>query len=195
MSSQWGQRSPSTFLSSPPKSDCLAKHWAQSWYTKQTPLSCMLSRFSHIQLFATLWTAAHQAPLSMGFSRHEYWSELPFLPPRDLPNPGIELESLMSPEVAGRFFTTSTTWETLETILDRVTNTEPGHKGSRPDPTMSRVDYTSLGKLFPHPWPQFPHLYNEEAEPDDGEALQSWNRFKELINIYTPKPRLLPANK
>ena len=79
----------------------------------------------------------------------------------------------MSPEVAGRFFTTSTTWETLETILDRVTNTEPGHKGSRPDPTMSRVDYTSLGKLFPHPWPQFPHLYNEEAEPDDGEALQS----------------------
>ena len=102
----------------------------------------------------------------------------------------------MSPEVAGRFLTTSTTWETLETILQRVTNTEPGHKGSRPYPTMSRVDYTSLGKLFPHPWPQSPHLYDEEAEPVDGEALQSSNiRFEALINIYTPKPRLLPENK
>ena len=38
----------------------------------------MLSRFSSVQLFATLWTAAHQAPLSMGFSRQEYWSALPF---------------------------------------------------------------------------------------------------------------------
>ena len=39
--------------------------------------ACMLSRFSHVQLFATPWTAAHQAPLSMGFSRQEYWSGLP----------------------------------------------------------------------------------------------------------------------
>ena len=43
---------------------------------------CELSRFSHVQLFATLWTIAHQAPLSMGFSRQEYWSGLPF------PSPG-----------------------------------------------------------------------------------------------------------
>jgi len=42
---------------------------------------------------ATLWTAAHQAPLSMGFSRQEYWSGLPRPPPGDLPDPGIELES------------------------------------------------------------------------------------------------------
>ena len=39
---------------------------------------------------ATAWTAAHQAPLSMGFPRQEYWSGLPFPPPRDLPDPGIE---------------------------------------------------------------------------------------------------------
>ena len=48
---------------------------------------------SRVQLFATLWTVAHEAPLSMGFSRHEYWSELPFPSPGDLPNSGIEPES------------------------------------------------------------------------------------------------------
>ena len=53
-------------------------------------------RFSHVQLFATLWTVAHQAPLSMGFSRQEYWSGLPCPAPRDLPYPGFEPESLMS---------------------------------------------------------------------------------------------------
>ena len=45
---------------------------------------------SHVRLFATPWTVAHQAPLSMGFSRQEYWSGLPFPSPGDLPNPGIE---------------------------------------------------------------------------------------------------------
>ena len=43
-----------------------------------------------LQLFATPWTIAHQAPLSMGFSRQEYWSGLSFPSPGDLPNPGIE---------------------------------------------------------------------------------------------------------
>ena len=53
----------------------------------------------------TLWTVAHQAPLSMGFPRQEYWSGLPFLPPGDLPDPGIEPESSVSPALVG-FFTT-----------------------------------------------------------------------------------------
>ena len=48
---------------------------------------------SHVRLFATLWTVAHQAPPSMGFSRQEYWSGLPFPSPGDLPNPGIEPQS------------------------------------------------------------------------------------------------------
>ena len=48
---------------------------------------------SHVQLFATPWTVAHQAPLSMGFSRQEYWSGLPFPSPGDLPDPGIEPRS------------------------------------------------------------------------------------------------------
>ena len=74
--------------------------------------ACMqASRFSSVLLFATLWTVVHQAPLSMGFSREEYWSELPCPPPVDLPDPGIEPASLMSPALAGRSFTTSTTWE------------------------------------------------------------------------------------
>ena len=58
-----------------------------------------------------LWTVAYQAPLSMGLSRQEYWSGLPCPYPGDLPDPGIEPASLLSPVMAGKFFTTSATWE------------------------------------------------------------------------------------
>ena len=71
----------------------------------------MLSHFSHIQLFVTQWTVAYQAPLSIEFSRHKYWSGFPCPPPGDLTNPGIKPVSLMSPTLAGRFFTTSAIWE------------------------------------------------------------------------------------
>jgi len=57
----------------------------------------MLNRFSHVQLFATPWTVPHQAPLSMEFSRQEYWSRLPFPSPGDLPDPGISPMSPASP--------------------------------------------------------------------------------------------------
>ena len=73
--------------------------------------ACVLSQFSHVQLFATLWTGAHQAPLSMGFSRQEYCSGLPCLPLGDLSDPGMELRSLMSHALAAGLFTTNTTWE------------------------------------------------------------------------------------
>ena len=56
------------------------------------PGAC-LSLFSRVRFFATLWTAADQAPLSMAFPRQEYWSGLPCPPPRDLPDPGIECVS------------------------------------------------------------------------------------------------------
>ena len=52
-----------------------------------------MKSLSRVQLFVTPWTVAHQAPLSMGFSRQEYWSGLPFPSPGDLPNPGIEPRS------------------------------------------------------------------------------------------------------
>jgi len=59
----------------------------------------------------TQWTVAHQPPLSIGVSMQEYWSGLPYPPPGNLPDPGIKPVSLMSPVLAGRFFTTSATWE------------------------------------------------------------------------------------
>ena len=60
-----------------------------------------------VWLFATLWTVASQAPLFMGFSRQEYWSGLPFLPPVDLPDLGIETATPVSPVLVGGFFTLS----------------------------------------------------------------------------------------
>ena len=63
---------------------------------------------SCVRLSATPWTIARQAPLSMEFFRQEYWSGFPFLTPGDLPNPAIELAFLMSPALAGGFFTTGT---------------------------------------------------------------------------------------
>ena len=74
--------------------------------------ACMLSCFSRVWLFATLWSVARKTPLSMEFSRQEYWSGLPCAPPEDLPDPGIKPESPRSPELGGGFFTTSATWET-----------------------------------------------------------------------------------
>ena len=83
--------------------------------TKETPLSLYIYMYICIWLVACsvaqscptpviAWT--RQAPLSMGFPKQEYWSGLPFPPPGDLPDPGIELTSLVSPALVGRFFTT-----------------------------------------------------------------------------------------
>ena len=79
--------------------------------------ACMhtLSHFSHVWLFVTLWTEAHQAPLSMWFSRQEHWSGLP-CSPEDLPYPGIKSVFLMSPALTGGSFTTSTTWELVQSL-------------------------------------------------------------------------------
>ena len=59
-----------------------------------------------VRLFVTPWTGAHQAPLSMGFSRQEHWGGLPFPLSGDLPDPEIQPASPVSPALAGRFFTT-----------------------------------------------------------------------------------------
>ena len=72
---------------------------------------------SLVWLFATPWTVACQAPLSMEFSRQEYWSGLPFPTPGDIPNPGIEPEFPASPELAGGFFTTVPPGKTFLWIL------------------------------------------------------------------------------
>ena len=72
---------------------------------------CVLSCFSHVQLFVTLWTVACETFLSIGFFRQEHWSGLLCPPPGDLPNPRTEPLSLMSPALTRRLFTTSATWE------------------------------------------------------------------------------------
>ena len=72
------------------------------FFFPQILCACMLSCFSRVQLLATLWTVARQAPPSMGFSRLEYRSGLPCPSPGDLPDPGIEPKLFMSPALAGR---------------------------------------------------------------------------------------------
>ena len=63
----------------------------------------VLSRFSYVQLFVTLWTVIHQATLSMGFPRQEYWSGFACSPPGDLPDPGTEPTSPSFPSLAGGY--------------------------------------------------------------------------------------------
>ena len=79
---------------------------------------------------ATLWTVAHQAPLSMGFSRQEYWTRLPYSSLGDLPNPGLDPASLMSPALAGKFFTTSTTWEAPTNVHDQIKKKSQSEKAT-----------------------------------------------------------------
>ena len=81
--------------------------WANIWYLL---LLLLRSHFSHAQFFATQWTVACQAPLSMGFSQQEYWGGLLLPTLGDLPELGIEPVSPAAAPLAGRFFTTSATW-------------------------------------------------------------------------------------
>ena len=76
--------------------------------------------YCHVQLFATPWTVACQPPLSMKFSRQDCWSGLPFPSPGDLCNPGIEPPSLVSPTLAGRFFTSWATREAQQLIICHI---------------------------------------------------------------------------
>ena len=69
---------------------------------------------SQVHVFVTPWIVALQVP--SGLVRQEYWSGLPFLPPGDLPDPGMEPVSLMSPALADRLFFTSATWDTLKGV-------------------------------------------------------------------------------
>ena len=80
---------------------------------------CMLSS---VQLFETLWTVARQAPLSMRLSRQEHWSGWLCPPPGELPSPGIESVSLLSPALAGGFFTTSATGDAYSAVCVLIPN-------------------------------------------------------------------------
>ena len=105
----------------------------------------------------TPWTVAHQAPLSVEFSRQEYWSELPFPPPGDLPDPGITHASLASPGLASVFFTISASWEAPRFCLaaaakSRLTLCDPWTAAYQAPRSMgfSRQEYWS-GVPLPSP--------------------------------------------
>ena len=85
-------------------------HGAVPFSSHHIRCMCMLSPFCCVRLFVTPWTVAPQAPLSMAFSRQEYWSGLPCPSPEDLPDLVIKPSSLISLALAGNFFTTSTIW-------------------------------------------------------------------------------------
>ena len=120
----------------------------------------------------TPWSVTHQAPLSMGFSRQEHWSGLPFPPPGALPDPGIEPMSLMSPSLAGGFFTTSATWEAR----------------------MDAVKVKSLGqfRLFVMPWVVAYH-----TPPSTGfcSESESGNEVAQLcLTLWNPMDCSLPGS-
>ena len=110
----------------------------------------VLTCFSHVQLFATPWTIACQALLSMGFSRQEYWSGLPFPSPADLPNPGVKPASHISSALARRFFTTSATWETYVAIISLSKRDLRGLlKGSEGTESLTfNIPFISMGGLL-----------------------------------------------
>ena len=95
---------------------------------------CVLSLFSHFQLCATLWIVACLFCMSQGFSRQEYCRELLCPPPGDLPDPGIEPTSLMSPALAGGFFTTSAILVSCKLCILRMkTSYSKTNYASKPD--------------------------------------------------------------
>ena len=102
-------QNPSTHLRRPDSGLCKIAGISGS-----SELLCMLSHFSHIRLFVTPWNVAHQAPLSMGSSRQEYWNGLPFPSPWNLPDRGIDKNITRASYVSYRFYTTSIIWKTLK---------------------------------------------------------------------------------
>ena len=81
-----------------------------------------MKSLSRVRLFVTPWTVVHQVSLSMGFSRQEYWSGFPFPSLGALPNPGIEPMSLVSPALAGGFFTTEPPGNEVTSVINLFPN-------------------------------------------------------------------------
>ena len=90
--------------------------------------ACMLSCSSQVRLFVTLWTIACQAPLSMRFSRQEYWSGLPCPPPEDLPNPVTEPGASHIFCIAGGLFTAEPLGKPMPSVLYLKSHQTEGHK-------------------------------------------------------------------
>ena len=135
----------------------------------------------------TPWTVAHQAPLSMGFSRQEYQSGLPFLSPRDHPYPGIEPTSLTSPALAGRLFTTHITWEACVPYNHRfficIISEQTGHL------PLSRLTHQSIDLC----WLCLPQSSFNPCFKDSSHSLLTFSpeHFFVHYSIFFFSPRLL----
>ena len=116
---------------------CVSPHW---WREGTKNLHARV--FSCVWFFTTPWTVACHVPLTMGYSRQDYWNGLPSPPPGDLPDSGIKPASLMSPALAGGFFTTGATWEVQKPTWQRWKCWATGHQSQGPGPC-------DRGKLIP----------------------------------------------
>ena len=110
----------------------------------------MLSCFSRVQLSATPWTIVRQAPLSVRFSRQEYWRGLLFPAPGNLPNPRMEAASLWSPALAGGFFVTSTTHSESSSQNSSRNSQQKRKIWTPPQPPF-------LADCVPQPWGELAH--------------------------------------
>ena len=114
----------------------------------------MLSHFSQVQLFAVPWTAALQAPLSQVFSRQEYWNELPYLPPGDLPTQGSNRVSCGSCIAIGQFFAIWSIREVRGIVIfsPSVSSSYPGHSCTLPrvSDLLPVIVYKIVKHLYKH---------------------------------------------
>ena len=111
--------------------------------------------------FGDQWTGPHQDSLSMGFSRQEYWSGLPFCSPGDLPDPGMEPASLLPPALAGKFFTTQSPvyppdWLALALGATRA---PPQGLGSQLPVYVLKGSIENICAMFPRPPPHPPQSF------------------------------------
>ena len=142
---------------------------------------CKLSCFGPVRLFATIWIVAHQAPLSMGFSKWEAWSGLPCPPPGDLPHLGIDPLLLSSPALAGRFFTTCGS-------ANKRIHLQYGRPGF--DPWVGKIPWRRKRLPTPELWPgEFRGLYSSWGckEADTTE----WLSLTHSLPLAPPGARLL----
>ena len=167
--------------------------------------ACMLSCFFRVRHFVTLWSVAHQAALSTGFPRQEFWSELPCPPPGDLPDPRVEPAYLMSPALAQGFFTTSITWEALDIVTvisfyktgslgggerGGVTDSRPLSQWESQSPPHPETTFKALSKppfsYFPRDQPHMHFISSLGAQ-----YLFCTHFFH--VTEYSPSPGLLTA--
>ena len=105
---------------------------------------------SCVQLFATLWTIASQAPLSIEFSRQEYWTGLPFPSPGDFPHPGFKP---VSPALAGRVFTTESCGKPQNVYLVAACGILVPRPGTEPVPRVLGCGVLATGRCRWCHWP------------------------------------------